>query len=87
LDSFRKAIFKYWHVEEGAVEYEVKLNLRKVSPLSLYRNEAAPARGDKIDLELHVPRFPTGYAIVTSGSDGTYYKTAADRSYVVFGAG
>jgi hypothetical protein len=86
LASFQKAIYKYWHIK-GPIEYEVKLNLRKISPLLLYKNGSPPARGDKINLKLHVPRFPTGYAIVTSGSNVTHYAKTADRPYVVFGAG
>lgn len=85
-EAFQDAVCKYWHIK-GDVEYEVKLNVRKVSPRLLYGKESPPSRGEQIDLKLHVPHFPTGYAVVTSGAHVTHYAKADGRPYVVFGAG
>lgn len=79
VDSFRSAIEMHWHVRDGDDEYRVVLTIRTISPEHLYcapkgddkapDEHCAPAtKGDHIDLEAHVARFPAGAAVLTTGA-------------------
>jgi tetratricopeptide (TPR) repeat protein len=80
VESFRHAIESYWHVYDGQDEYRVLLTIRAIPPERLYcgptedvRAQAAscapPAKGEHINLEGHVARFPSDGAVLTTGAE------------------
>jgi tetratricopeptide (TPR) repeat protein len=83
VESFRRAIETYWHVFDGRDEYRVRLNVATISPERLYCGPtdvgkadgkapaaacAPPAKGEHIDLDAHVARFPADVAVFTTGA-------------------
>ena len=79
VESFRRAIEMYWHVYDGQDEYRVRLTISAILPERLYCGPtgdgkapaatcAPPAKGEHIDLEAHVARFPADGAVLTTGA-------------------
>ncbi len=79
IESFRRAIETYWHVYDGQDEYRVRLTVNAIPPERLYCGPtddgkapaaacAPPAKGEHIDLEAHVARFPADGAVLTTGA-------------------
>jgi tetratricopeptide (TPR) repeat protein len=79
VESFRRAIETFWHVYDGQDEYRVRLTISAIPPQRLYCGSAddgrapaaacaPPARGEHIDLEAHVARFPPDGAVLTTGA-------------------
>jgi hypothetical protein len=79
VESFRRAIETYWHVYDGQDEYRVLLTIIAIPPERLYCGPtddrkapaaacAPPAKGEHIDLESHVARFPADGAVLTTGA-------------------
>ena len=92
VESFRRAIESYWHVHDGQDEYRVLLTIRTIPPERLYcaptddqkRPAAAcapPAKGEHINLEAHVARFPADGAVLTTGAESL--KLTAGRAIVL----
>lgn len=85
IDSFKKAIAKYWRVD-GPKTYEVNLKIKAISPTTLY-NGVPPAKGAAVDLEKHIPRFPAGTVILTTGAATAYHAVVQGRPFIVLGVG
>jgi tetratricopeptide (TPR) repeat protein len=79
VEAFRNSVENQWRGRVGSEEVRVRLSIETVSPEQLYCGElpasadtaapcAPPARGDAIDLEAHVARFPKGVAVLTTGA-------------------
>lgn len=74
--AFVAAVEGNWRARAGEVSYRVRLEVTTLTPERLYCAPAAepeaacavPAVGDKINLPLHVKRFPKGGAILTTGA-------------------
>ncbi len=92
VESFRRAIESYWHVYEGQDEYRVLLTIRTIPPDRLYCAPgddgkapaaacAPPAKGEHINLEAHVARFPVDGAVLTTGAESL--KLTAGRAIVL----
>jgi tetratricopeptide (TPR) repeat protein len=92
VESFRRAIETYWHVYDGQDEYLVRLTIRTIPPERLYCAPtddgkappaacAPPAKGEHINLEAHVARFPADGAVLTTGAESL--KMTAGRAIVL----
>ncbi len=79
VESFQRAVEAYWRVRDVENEYRVRLTITTISPDQLYcgttgdgkvraSNCAPPAKGEHINLEGHVTRFPAGAAVLTTGA-------------------
>jgi len=69
LKQFRAAVTAGFSRSPAArnLDFEVDLEIRRISPKQLYP-EGPPAKGDAIDLEAHIARFPEGTMILTTGA-------------------
>jgi tetratricopeptide (TPR) repeat protein len=92
VESFRRAIEKYWHVYDGQDEYRIHLNISAIPPERLYCGPAdggkapaaacaPPAKGEHIDLGAHVARFPADGAVLTTGAESL--QLTAGRAIVL----
>ena len=92
VESFRRAVESYWHVQDGQDEYRVRLTMRTIPPERLYCGPAddgkasaaacaPPAKGEHINLEAHVARFPADGAVLTTGAESL--KLTAMRAIVL----
>jgi hypothetical protein len=72
IEGFRSAVERLWHVRSSEEEFDVKVEIRRVSGSQLYPDGGIPARGEHIDLGRHVDRFPAGGAVLTTGGNSTY---------------
>ena len=81
LAQVRSVIEDAWRVEDGGTQYAVELDLRKTS---VYRGNDAPARGEHINLENHIARFPNDGGVLTTGAEFTHGSVG---HYVVLGPG
>ena len=81
LAQVRSVIEDAWRVEDGGTQYAVELDLRKTS---VYRANDAPARGEHINLENHIARFPNDGGVLTTGAEFTHGSVG---HYVVLGPG
>jgi tetratricopeptide (TPR) repeat protein len=79
VEAFRRAIETHWHARDGDEEYRVILKISPVSAEQLYcsaKDAAAkpaahctpPVKGEHINLEAHVARFPKDAAVLTTGA-------------------
>jgi hypothetical protein len=85
LAQVKSVIEGTWHADDGRMQYAVELDLRKVSTTDLYRGNAdAPSRGDHINLDRHVGRFPSDGGVLTTGAEFTYGTIGR---YVALGPG
>jgi len=77
--AFRAAIENHWHVRAGQAEYRVQLAIEVRTPEQLYCEPAdpiparvegctPPGRGEHVDLDKHVARFPKHKAVLTTGA-------------------
>lgn len=81
LAQVRSVIEDAWRVEDDGTQYAVELDLRKTSA---YRANDAPARGEHINLENHIARFPNDGGVLTTGAEFTHGSVG---HYVVLGPG
>jgi len=85
LAQAKSVIEDAWHADDGPVQYAVELDLRKISTADLYRGkDDAPSRGDHINLDKHVGRFPNDGGVLTTGAEFTYGSIGR---YVALGPG
>jgi tetratricopeptide (TPR) repeat protein len=79
VEAFRSAVETLWRARVGDDEFRVRVAIETIPPEQLYCGHAAavtasvkpcapPARGDAVDLEAHVARFPKGGAVLTTGA-------------------
>jgi hypothetical protein len=66
------AIENGWHVVDGADDFSVRLDIRRISPSQLYANGVVPASGEHISIDAHVKRFPQDGVVLTTGANTTY---------------
>jgi hypothetical protein len=84
LGRVERAVENAWHASEDGVVYVLDVEFRFVSTDGLYRGREAPGRGDHIDLEAHIARFPLDGALLTTGAESTH---AFPGRSVLLGAG
>lgn len=84
LNRARAAIEDAWRAEEAGMQYALELDLRPISPETLYRNKETPQPGDHLNLEKHVGRFPDDGGVLTTGAEFTYGSVG---HYVALGPG
>jgi len=85
LEQVKSVIEDAWRADDGRAQYSVELNLRKISTTDLYRGkEDAPSRGDHVNLDKHVGRFPNDGGVLTTGAEFTYGSIGR---YVALGPG
>jgi hypothetical protein len=85
LKQVKSVIEDAWRADDGRVQYAVELDLRKVPMADLYRGKGdAPSRGDHINLDKHVGRFPNDGGVLTTGAEFTYGSIGR---YVALGPG
>ena len=68
----KDAIENGWHVVDGADDFSVVLEIRRISPAELYANGVVPAGGEHINIDAHVKRFPHDGIVLTTGANTTY---------------
>jgi hypothetical protein len=72
LQAWQRGVERVWQVRDGEDEFRVEIVLTHVSPESLYGDGGVrPTKGDMIDLQAHVARFPQGGAVLTTGANMT----------------
>ena len=73
LKQFRASVVQGFSRSSAAraLGFEVDLEIRRIAPRELYP-EGPPAKGDAIDLDAHVARFPEGAMILTTGAESTH---------------
>jgi hypothetical protein len=81
LARAKSVIEDTWRIQDGGTQYTVEVDLRKIS---VYRGSEAPARGDHINLEKHIARFPNDGGVLTTGAEFTHGSVG---HYVVLGPG
>jgi tetratricopeptide (TPR) repeat protein len=92
VESFRRAIETYWHVDDGQQEYRVLLTITAIPPEKLYCGQpengkapaagcAPPVKGERINLGTHVGRFPADGAVLTTGAESL--QLTAGRAIVL----
>jgi Tetratricopeptide repeat len=92
VESFRRAIETHWHVNDGQDEYRVRLSITAIPPERLYcapanngkapdAGCAPPAKGEHINLEAHVARFPPDGGVLTTGAESL--QVTAGRAIVL----
>jgi hypothetical protein len=72
IEAFRMAVESAWRLVVGDDRSSVEIDIRRVTPLSLYPAGDIPARGAHIDLAQHIARFPTDGAVLTTGANTTH---------------
>ena len=70
VEAIRHAVEGKWHVVDGAKEDRLELELHVLAPAAV--ESPAPARGDHIDVNAHIGKFPADGAVLTTGGTGTY---------------
>ena len=86
LAGFVHAVEGNWLSAQGRARFALHVAITSITPDSLYCGGerpgcGVPARGAAIDLQTHVARFPTGFAVLTTGAVST--QVTAGRAIVV----
>jgi hypothetical protein len=84
LSKARTAIEDAWHAEEDGMQYAVEIDLHKVTADSIYRGKSVPERGEHLNLDRHVARFPEDGGVLTTGAEFTHGSVGR---YVALGPG
>jgi hypothetical protein len=84
VKRFTAAAEGHWTLDAGDYRYRVRLDIARVSPERLYCGVPAgrprpgtcapPAKGDRIDLDTHIARFPPGRAVLTTGATALHAR-------------
>lgn len=81
LREFKQGVERRWCVSDGGDEYRVQVELKKISPTTLYGDAAsggvqakAPQYAQQIDLLEHCGKFPGDAASLSSGAKKTYIQ-------------
>jgi hypothetical protein len=72
VETFRKIIETAWHVHDGADDFRVVLDVRRLNPVQLYTQSNVPENGAHITVADHLGRFPQGGMILTTGANTLY---------------
>jgi hypothetical protein len=68
----KETIENGWHVVDGADDFSVRLDIRRIARSQLFANTAVPANGEHIDVTAHLRRFPQDGIVLTTGANTTY---------------
>lgn len=71
LDGVKHAVERAWHVS-GEPEFQVEVIFRLRSAEDLYPNGVPPVRGEHINVQQHIGRFPKDGAVLTTGANSTH---------------
>ena len=72
VEQVRSVIESGWHVQDNGDDFVLKLDIKRISPATLYPQGDIPAKGAHIDVPKHVDRFPKDGGVLTTGSNTTY---------------
>jgi hypothetical protein len=72
LSQAEDAIERSWQARDQDRSYAVDVEFRHVATSRLYRSAREPRRGEHVDIDAHVDRFPKNGAVVTTGAHTTY---------------
>jgi hypothetical protein len=75
--SVKKEVESIWRLRNGREEFRVVLTESFLPAPRLYADSAPPTRGDRIDLQRHLARFPRDGAILTTGAGTTHVSGRA----------
>lgn len=67
LSRFTEIIESNWQAKIENHQYQVRVDLRRISPADLYSSDRVPENGEEIDENDHAARFPKGAALTTGG--------------------
>src|SRR5262245_23049035 len=84
LTKAKAVIEEAWHAEEAGMEYAVEIDLRRLTPDSLYRGKGVPEPGDHLSLDKHIARFPDDGGVLTTGAEFTHGSVGR---YIALGPG
>jgi hypothetical protein len=66
LAQAKSAIENIWRAEEGGMQYAIQIEFRKANLREL------PKKGDHVDMDKHIARFPADGGVLTTGAQFTY---------------
>jgi hypothetical protein len=72
VQSFQTTVESVWHVRDGEDEFRVQLTITSISTTQLYGQGTAPVKGEAIDLQAHIARFPPGGGVLTTGANSIH---------------
>jgi hypothetical protein len=71
VQLLKSEVEKIWRVRDGVDEFRVEIGVSALQANELYSGEP-PRRGDRIDIERHIARFPRDGAVLTTGGATTH---------------
>jgi hypothetical protein len=77
IEEVKRIVESTWRFTNSTSAYRVELDISYFSADQLYAANGPPARGDKVDIAHHLPRFPVGGAILTTGGSTTHVRDYA----------
>ena len=80
VERFKSTVESAWHVSDNGDDFQVRLDMHRMSPAALYGKGAVPARGAHIDITEHLKRFPSKAGVLTTGAEAT---RAEDRGVIL----
>jgi len=84
LNQAKAVIEDFWEAEDSEAKYRVEIEVRKISPAQLYKNETPPAAGARFETRSHASRFPDDGAALTTGAQATHSSVGR---YIALGKG
>ena len=72
VEAFRSAAEAVWQLQDREDEFSVTLEIHYLTPGDLFGKGLLPSRGEHLDLQQHIRRFPRDGAGLTTGSEVTY---------------
>lgn len=84
LAQAKASIQNVWKAEDADASYSIEIEWRKISTAVLYEGQAAPKRGDHLDMKVHVAHFPSDGVVLTTGAEIT---NAIVKRYIALGPG
>jgi len=74
VETFRDVVENAWHVTDGADDFRVKVEIKRMTPSTLYPHASLPEQGAHIDEEDHLKRFPPDGVALTTGAQTTHVR-------------
>jgi len=77
IHSFKRLVENVWRLRDGEDRFRVKLAITYLPAARLYRQRSVPRRGEAIDLDAHLARFPRDGGVLTTGAISTHVTAGA----------
>lgn len=74
VETFREVVESAWHITDGPDDFSVKVEIKRITPSTLYPHAALPQQGAHIDEEDHLKRFPPDGVALTTGASTTHVR-------------